>query len=174
MRWLTGRRSAILAPLPPRESAKAVFDNAMKAADIIRTLGLQPHPEGGHYVETWRDQPPDGSRGSGSAIYYLLQLDEISAWHRTDGTEIYHWYAGAPLALTVSPNGHDAHAIHLGPDLAAGQRPQATIAANAWQTAESLGRWTLVGCTVSPAFTFDGFEMAPPDWRPTPRPPIDS
>lgn len=141
----------------------------MKAADIIRMLGLKPHPEGGHYAETWRDAPADGSRGSGTAIYYLLQVDEVSAWHRIDATEIWHWYAGAPLALTISPNGHDAHAVHLGPDLASGQRPQATVPPHAWQTAESLGRWTLVGCTVSPSFRFDGFELAPRDWRPTPR-----
>ncbi len=141
----------------------------MKAADIIRLLGLVPHPEGGHYAETWRDAPADGGRGGGSAIYYLLQLDEVSAWHRIDATEIWHWYGGAPLALTISPNGHDAQAFHLGNDLAQGHRPQVTVPPHAWQTAESLGRWTLVGCTVSPAFTFDGFEMAPQNWRPTPR-----
>ncbi len=139
------------------------------AAEIIRRLGLNPHPEGGHYVETWRDVPPAGGRGAGTAIYYLLQVDEVSRWHRIDATEIWHWYAGAPLALTVSPNGHDAWAVHLGPDLAAGQRPQAIVPAGAWQTAESLGAWTLLGCTVSPAFRFEGFELAPPDWRPAPR-----
>lgn len=146
----------------------------MKAADIVRMLGMQPHPEGGHYAETWRDAPDDGTRGCGTAIYYLLQLDEVSAWHRVDATEIWHWYAGAPLALTVSPNGHDAYAVHLGPDLTAGQRPQAIVPPQAWQTAESLGRWTLVGCTVSPAFAFEGFELAPHDWRPTPRSPSSS
>ena len=139
------------------------------AAELIRQLGLQPHPEGGHYAETWRDTPADGSRGSGTAIYYLLQAGDVSAWHRVDATEIWHWYAGGPLALTISPNGHDAYATHLGPELALGQRPQLVVPAGAWQTAESLGAWTLVGCTVSPAFQFDGFEMAPPDWRPTPR-----
>ena len=132
---------------------------------------MQPHPEGGHFVETWRDGGADGARGSGTAIYFLLQVGEVSAWHRVDATEIWHWYAGAPLVLTVSPNGHDAWSAHLGPDLAVGHRPQIVVPKDAWQTAESLGAWTLVGCTVSPAFDFAGFELAPPDWRPTPRPP---
>lgn len=143
----------------------------MTPDEIIRTLGMQPHPEGGHFVETWRDAPADGGRGAGTAIYYLLQAGEASAWHRVDAAEIWHWYAGGPLALTLSEDGHDARAVHLGPDLALGQRPQAVVPAHAWQTAESLGRWTLVGCTVSPAFDFAGFELAPPDWRPTPRAP---
>ncbi len=143
----------------------------MTAAEIIRALNLQPHPEGGHYAETWRDVPEDGGRGAGTAIYYLLQAGELSRWHRIDATEIWHWYAGGPLALTISPNGHDAAAMHLGPEIAVGQRPQAIVPAGAWQTAESLGAWTLVGCTVSPAFSFEGFELAPDDWRPVPRQP---
>ncbi len=142
----------------------------MTAAEIIRALNLQPHPEGGHYAETWRDVPEGGGRGAGTAIYYLLQAGELSRWHRVDATEIWHWYAGGPLALTISPNGHDAAAIHLGPEIAVGQRPQAIVPAGAWQTAESLGAWTLVGCTVSPAFRFEGFELAPDNWRPMPRP----
>jgi hypothetical protein len=142
----------------------------MTAAEIVRLLGLQPHPEGGHFAETWRHEPDGGGRGAGTAIYYLLEAGEVSHWHRVDATEIWHWYAGGPLALTVSPDGHDAWSVHLGGDLAAGQRPQAVVPANAWQTAESLGAWTLVGCTVAPAFDFAGFDLAPPDWRPTPRP----
>ncbi len=140
------------------------------ARRIIELLELQPHPEGGHYRETWRDRPGDGTRGAGTAIYYLLEVGEISAWHRVDAAEIWHWYAGAPLVLTISPNGHDAESQHLGPNLTRGERPQIIVPKNAWQTAESLGAWTLVGCTVSPAFSFDGFELAPPDWRPMPRP----
>lgn len=141
----------------------------MTAKQIIATLGMSPHPEGGHYVETFRDAPADGARGTCTAIYYLLQAGEYSHWHRVDAVEIWHWYAGGPLVLTVSPNGHDAMATHLGPVLSAGQRPQAVVPAGAWQTAEPLGEWTLVGCTVAPAFRFEGFELAPPDWRPTPR-----
>ena len=139
------------------------------ARQIIDTLGLTPHPEGGWYRETWRAEAAKGARASGTAIYYLLQAGEFSHWHRVDAAEIWHFYAGAPLALTVSPNGHDAEAWRLGPEIAAGQRPQLVVPAGWWQCATSLGAFTLVGCTVSPGFTFEGFEMAPPDWRPTPR-----
>lgn len=141
----------------------------MKAADVIARLGLQPHPEGGHYRETFRDPHEIDGRSVGSAIYYLLDLGETSEWHRVDAAEIWFWHAGAPLVLTTSPNGHDAAAAHLGPDLARGQRPQIVVPAGHWQTATSLGAWTLVSCTVSPAFRFEGFEMAPPGWRPVPR-----
>jgi predicted cupin superfamily sugar epimerase len=141
----------------------------LSATDIIRLLGMRSHPEGGHYVETWRDRPEGGGRGAGTAIYYLLQVGECSEWHRIDATEVWHWYAGAPLSLCISPDGHDVHAIHLGPDLLRHQRPQAVVPPGAWQTAETLGAWSLLGCTVSPAFEFTGFEMAAPDWRPRPR-----
>ena len=137
--------------------------------DIIAALGLQPHPEGGHYRETYRHADPAVSRGAMTAIYYLLAAGEYSHWHRVDAAEIWHWYAGAPLALTVSANGHDAEARILGPEILGGQRPQLTVEAGVWQTATSLGAWTLVGCTVGPAFDFAGFELAAPDWRPVPR-----
>lgn len=137
---------------------------------IVAKLGMQPHPEGGYYVETWRDRPEGGGRGTVTQIYYLLPAGDCSAWHRVnDATEIWHHYAGGPLALTLSPNGHDAEAHHLGPDVLSGQKPHVVVPEGWWQTAESLGAWTLVGCTVAPAFEFSGFEMAPPDWRPTPR-----
>lgn len=136
---------------------------------VIAALDLAPHPEGGWYRETWRDAPTDGSRGAGTAILFLLKAAEVSHWHRVDATELWHWHGGAPLVLTVSPNGHDAEAVRLGPDLGAGELPQRIVPAHWWQSAASLGRWTLVGCTVSPAFRFEGFELAPPDWRPVPR-----
>ena len=140
------------------------------ARTVIRLLDLKPHPEGGHYRETFRDPAADSAgRSVGTAIYYLLEAGEVSEWHRVDAAEIWHYYAGAPLVLTVSPNGHDASAQHLGPELAAGQRPQLVVPAGHWQSATSLGAWTLVGCTVAPGFEFAGFELAPPDWRPTPR-----
>ncbi|GJE15746.1 cupin domain-containing protein [Methylobacterium marchantiae] len=141
----------------------------MKAAEVIARLGLQPHPEGGHYRETFRDPKEIDGRSVGSAIYYLLDLGETSEWHRVDAAEIWFWHAGAPMVITTSPNGHDATATYLGPDLAHGQHPQIVVPAGHWQTATSLGSWTLVSCTVSPAFRFEGFEMAPPGWRPTPR-----
>ena len=142
---------------------------------LIDTLRLDPHPEGGWYRETYRDSPDgeakSGARGAVTQIFYLLAVGEVSAWHRvTDATEIWHHYTGAPLVLTLSPNGHDADAYTLGPDVLAGQRPQVVVRPGCWQTAESLGAWTLCGCTVAPAFEFAGFEMAPPDWQPTPRP----
>lgn len=142
---------------------------SLTAAEVIRLLGLQPHPEGGHYRETFRDPHEIDGRAASTAIYYLLDLGETSEWHRVDAAETWLWHAGAPLVLTVSPNGHDAHAQHLGPDLARGQRPQIVVPAGHWQTATSLGAWTLVSCTVAPGFQFEGFEMAPPNWRPMPR-----
>jgi predicted cupin superfamily sugar epimerase len=133
--------------------------DAEPAEGMIKALGLEPHPEGGYFRETWRDGATDG-RGSGTAIYYLLKQGEVSAWHRIDATEIWHHYAGAPLALTLREGGVETRLI-LGPDISDGQRPQLIVPARAWQTAESLGAWTLVGCTVSPAFEFSGFELAP-------------
>lgn len=132
---------------------------------IVEELGLAPHPEGGHYRETWRDTPADGGRGSGTAIYYLLAAGEISAWHRVDAVEIWHFYAGEPLELAIR-EGADESVFTLSPDIAAGHVPQVVIPARAWQSARPLGAWTLVGCTVSPAFDFQGFEMAPPEGPP--------
>ncbi len=141
----------------------------LTAAQIIDLLSMQPHPEGGHFVETFRDanKTGDGERSSCTAIYYLLKAGETSAWHRvTDASEIWHWYAGAPLALRTSPDGVQASEVRLGADLPAGERPQAVVEAGHWQSAEPLGAWSLVGCTVSPGFDFASFEMAPPGWRP--------
>jgi uncharacterized protein len=142
----------------------------MTQAEVVRLLGLKPHPEGGYYRETFRDASTDADgRAHSTLIYYLLGVGDVSEWHRVDVAEVFHWYAGAPLVMTLSPNGHDASAHHLGNDLKAGQRPQLVVPAGCWQTATSLGAWTLVGCTVAPGFQFEGFEMAPPGWRPTPR-----
>ena len=138
----------------------------MKAQEIIELLDLAPHPEGGHFGENFRHQAPDGERGAITAIYYLLAAGEISRWHRVDATEIWHWYAGAPLLLEQSSDGMSVTAQTLGSALAAGQRPQAVVPAEVWQAARSLGDWSLVGCTVAPAFQFEGFEMAAPGWQP--------
>ncbi|MCF3641005.1 cupin domain-containing protein [Rhizobium sp. TRM95111] len=138
----------------------------MEARVIIETLGMQRHPEGGWYVETFRDSR-GGMRGHSTAIYYLLERGEQSHWHRvTDAVEIWHHYAGDPLALMLSADGTAVETLVLGPDIAAGQRPQGVVPANAWQSAEPLGDWTLVGCTVAPGFDFASFEMAPAGWRP--------
>ena len=150
--------------------ASSYQHGGLNADDVVRRLELKPHPEGGFYRETWRDPKTDASgRAASSLIYFLLGAGDVSEWHRVDAAEIWHYYAGAPLVLTQSSNGHDAQAAHLGPDIMAGQAPQIVVPAHCWQTATSLGAWTLVGCTVAPAFDFAGFELAPPDWRPTPR-----
>ncbi len=142
----------------------------MTAADVIRLLDLKPHPEGGHYRETFRDPLTDvRGRAASTLIYYLLDAGEVSEWHRVDAVEVWHWYAGAPLVITLGANGHDAAAQHLGPELGTGQRPQCVVPAGCWQTATSLGAWTLVGCSVAPGFEFSGFEMAAPGWRPSAR-----
>ena len=138
----------------------------MSPAEIIELLELQPHPEGGHFRETWRAAAPPGERAAGTAIYYLLQAGEVSRWHRVDADEMWHWYAGSPLALSLSPDGRSNETLHLGPDFAGGERPQLLVPAGAWQSAESLGAWTLVGCTVSPGFMFETFELAPQGWQP--------
>jgi predicted cupin superfamily sugar epimerase len=137
----------------------------MTADEIIRLLHLKPHPEGGQYAETWRAAAEPGERAAGTAIYFLLRAGERSHWHRVDAAEAWHFYAGAPLRLDISTDGRNTASTLLGIDLAAGQRPQAIVPAHHWQAAESLGAWTLVGCTVSPAFEFAGFEMAPPEWQ---------
>ncbi|HEX5760280.1 MAG TPA: cupin domain-containing protein [Thermoanaerobaculia bacterium] len=148
-----------------RESFRAGLEPS--AEEIARRLDLRPHPEGGLYRETFRDRPPGGGRGSLTAIYYLLRAGEVSAWHRVhDAVEVWHHYAGAPLELLVSGDGRELRSLTLGDDLAAGELPQATVPAGAWQSARPLGAWTLAGCTVAPAFQFAGFEMAPAGWRP--------
>ena len=142
-------------------------EKPLVAAEIIRLLGLEPHPEGGHFCQTFRDtQLVDGKRPASTAIYFLLARGERSHWHRVDAVEIWHYYAGSPLVLQIAHDGCKPHNVTLGPDLAAGQRPQAIVPAHAWQSAETTGDWTLVGCTVAPGFEFAGFEMAHADFAP--------
>jgi predicted cupin superfamily sugar epimerase len=136
------------------------------AAEIIATLGLQPHPEGGHYRETFRDSRVDaGGRAASTAIYFLLASGERSHWHRIDAVEIWHYHAGAPLALEIASDAGQ-RTITLGPDVAAGQEPQGIVPPDAWQAASTTGDWTLVGCTVAPGFDFATFELAPKGWKP--------
>jgi predicted cupin superfamily sugar epimerase len=134
--------------------------------EIIQLLGLRPHPEGGHYRETFRDEAGSGARAASTAIYFLLAAGEISHWHRVDAAEVWHWYAGAPLELVLSSDAREVRPIVLGPALDRGERPQAVVPRGVWQSAHSLGAWTLVGCTVAPGFEFSGFELAPPGWKP--------
>jgi uncharacterized protein len=137
----------------------------LTAAEIIRRLALKPHPEGGHYRETFRDTNLINGRAASTSIYFLLQRGERSHWHRVDAVETWHYYSGAPLELSVV-DGASEEVIRLGPDIAAGEAPQVTVPARAWQAAQTLGEWTLTGCTVAPGFDFSGFELAPKDWKP--------
>lgn len=138
----------------------------LDAAAVIAMLGLKPHPEGGHYLETYRDPAPEGGRAHSTAIYFLLAAGERSHWHRIDASEGWHWYAGAPLGLGIADDDGNVARILIGQDLAAGERPQYVVPPGVWFSAESLGAWTLVGCTVAPGFEFAGFELAPPGWEP--------
>ncbi|MEM1129397.1 MAG: cupin domain-containing protein [Pseudomonadota bacterium] len=137
----------------------------MTADDVIAALDLAQHPEGGWYRETWRATPEGGGRASGTAIYFLLKAGERSHWHRVDATEIWLYHAGAPLILRrAAGEAGPAQSTTLGPDIAAGERPQLIVPKDHWQAAASTGDWTLVSATVSPGFEFDGFELAAPDF----------
>ena len=133
---------------------------------MIQLLDLKPHPEGGHYRETFRDaRTIERGRAASTAIYFLLRRGERSHWHRVDAVETWHWYAGSALELQIN-SGDGTLSVRLGADLVAGERPQAVVPADAWQAAEPLGDWTLCGCIVAPGFEFAGFELAPPKWQP--------
>ncbi|MGC6390974.1 MAG: cupin domain-containing protein [Alphaproteobacteria bacterium] len=137
----------------------------MTADDIIATLQLKPHPEGGYYRETWVAEHSPGTRPTGTCIYFLLAEGMRSHWHKVDATEIWHFHSGAELLLTTSPTQHGPVTRHrLGPDLLKGARPQVIVPELVWQSAQSMGPWSLVSCTVSPGFQFEGFTLAPPDF----------
>jgi predicted cupin superfamily sugar epimerase len=138
----------------------------LSADEVIRLLGLKPHPEGGHFAEAFRDADGQHGRAHSTAIYFLLKRGERSHWHRLDATEVWHFYAGDPLLLRIAKESRAIETVRVGVDLLKGERPQAIVPAGAWQSAESLGKWTLVGCTVSPGFRFEGFELAPKGWEP--------
>jgi uncharacterized protein len=137
------------------------------ASEIIAALGLEPHPEGGFYRETFRDDGVAGARAASTAIYFLLPHGVVSRWHRVDAAEVWHWYAGSALALSIAAPAGVCETLRLGNDLTNGERPQAVVPAGHWQQAESLGAWTLVGCTVAPGFSFDGFEIAAEGFDPS-------
>jgi predicted cupin superfamily sugar epimerase len=136
------------------------------AREIISLLDLEPHPEGGWYKETFRDEPGADGRAKSTTIFFLLEAGQESAWHRVDAVEVWHFYDGAPLELRLAAEGQPAFPLILGPDLEAGERPQLFVPIGCWQSARSTGDWTLAGCTVAPGFTFEGFEMAPAGWSP--------
>jgi len=132
----------------------------MTADQLIEKLALKPHPEGGHYRETW--VADNAGRPVGTAIYFLLKAGERSHWHKVDAVEIWHFYAGAPLILSLAETETGPAKDHLlGPDLFENQSPQIIVPTDHWQAARTTGEFTLVGCTVSPGFQFDGFTLAP-------------
>jgi predicted cupin superfamily sugar epimerase len=139
-----------------------------RAADIIRLLDLRPHPEGGHYRETFRDTATDATgRSRSTLIYFLLSQGERSHWHKVDAVETWHVYAGAALLLHIAPgDAGPVTTLTLGADLARGERPQGIVPKDWWQAAETTGDWTLVGCTVAPGFDFAGFTLAPKGFSP--------
>lgn len=137
----------------------------MAAEMLIEQLGLQPHPEGGWFRETWRSPAADGARAACTAIHFLLKAGERSHWHRVDADEIWCWHSGSPISLRIeSEAGFIAH--RLGPDVAAGAQPQLIVPAGRWQAAEAGEGWALVTCVVAPGFRFEGFELAPSGWAP--------
>ena len=140
---------------------------ALSAQDLIRMLALKPHPEGGHFRETFRDPKQIAAgRSVSTAIYFLLARGERAHWHRIDAVEIWHWYAGAPLQLEIAAAPGRVERVTLGGDISAGLRPQAVVPPQAWQAAQTLGDWTLLGCTVAPGFDFAKHEVAPQGWSP--------
>jgi len=134
-----------------------------EAEQIIRALRLSPHPEGGHYRETFRDNVSADGRAHSTAIYFLLRNGEESRWHRVDAAEMWHFYRGSPLALFIAAENSKPVRHILGDKVEDGQSPQILVPARAWQSARALGAYSLVGCTVAPGFTFQTFELAPAD-----------
>ena len=135
---------------------------SLTADEIIARLNLAPHPEGGYFCQTWiSDVLLADGRASGTCIYFLLKAGERSHWHRVDATEIWLFHAGAPLVLsTADSDTGPVRDTTLGPELDSNCRPQAIVLPDYWQTARSTGDWTLVSCTVSPGFLFEGFDLA--------------
>ena len=140
--------------------AVTMSDSGSPTADeVIRLLQLEAHPEGGYYRETFRDSKSAEGRSVSTAIYFLLKKGQFSRWHRIDSVEVWHWYGGAPLQLLIRNGEAPVETVLLGNDFLKNERPQAVVPAHAWQAAETLGEWTLVGCTVAPGFEFAGFQL---------------
>ena len=125
---------------------------------LRQSLGLIPHPEGGYYREHYRAPAEAGARSVGTAIFYLLADGEFSAWHRVHQDELWHWYEGAPLELhLLDDDGY--RSLRLGP-VGEGTVPCHVVPAGTWQAARPVSGYTLVGNTVSPAFSFDDWALA--------------
>jgi predicted cupin superfamily sugar epimerase len=154
--------------MPEHSNTPPGPEPADEIARLVAALALEAHPEGGYFRETWRSEAVDGDgRASGTAIHFLLPEGVENRWHRVDAAEIWHHYAGGPLELSISRDGHAVERVALGPHVLEGESPQAIVPPGAWQRARALDRWALCGCTVSPGFLFDRFELAPKDWTPS-------
>lgn len=162
VRPLNGRHETLFRTVHSR--ATVVSD---AAEELIRQLNLRPHPEGGSYREVFRDVRGSDNRARSTAIYFLLRKGEVSHWHRIDACEVWHWYAGSPLALSIAQARGAPVVLVLGNDVSAGQRPQIVVPERAWQSARTLGDYSLAGCTVAPGFDFDKFELAPQGFEPS-------
>lgn len=160
--------SSATPPLARTRSLEERTPPIPSAQDVIERLHLAPHPEGGYFIETFRDENTvTNNRSASTAIFYLLEAANRSHWHRIDAVEVWHYYAGAPLRLSRAwDDGTGVRDLTLGAHVLEGQNPQGVVAKREWQSAKSLGKWTLVGCTVAPGFLPEGFELAPPDWKP--------
>ncbi|KAK1996705.1 cupin superfamily protein [Colletotrichum falcatum] len=166
---------AFMARATPAAPTKPSPVEERTAQEVIDRLGLVPNEEKGYFIETFRDPGASSSNSSSSssrplstAIYYLLEGSAgPSVWHRVDAAEVWHYYAGAPLALSLSrDDGGPPEDVVLGPDVFQDQRPQVVVAKGRWQRARSRGAWTLVGTTVAPGFVPEGVELADPGWAP--------
>ena len=157
----------VIVPRSPQKVQTMTAD--LTGDDIIRILALEPLIEGGHFREIYRDAPADGSRGVMTSIYFLLRAGERSTWNRIDAPQIWCYHSGSPLEVSTWIDGRSVEKHRLGSDLLGGERPQLSVPAGAWQAAETLGDWSLVGCIVAPAFQFSGYEVAPDGWSPTPQ-----
>ena len=133
-----------------------------RARQLVETLGLAPHPEGGFFAEVHRSPSPAGVRSSNTAIYFLLAAGQQSRWHRVDADEAWHLYEGGPLELFWT-EGESVVRRVLAPVGVADARPLAVVPAGAWQAARPLGDYALAGCTVAPGFEFRGFRLLADD-----------
>ena len=144
------------------------------AADMIKTLGLMPHREGGWFRRTYESERKlrlsQGSRPCGTSILYFLKKNEVSRLHSLRSDETWYFHRGNSLELNLFDSG-EYRCVQLGNDIESGQVPQATIGAGTFFGAIPFGpeEWSLVSCMVTPAFSFKGFELAEKNWRPTPR-----
>ncbi|KAK4619395.1 hypothetical protein CLAFUW4_10855 [Fulvia fulva] len=153
---------------PHLEKSHARPIETYTAREVITKLNLTANPEGGYLVQSFEDPLKSSNRSVSTAIYYLLEGSTgDSLWHKVDAAEVWHYYAGAPLTLSLSwDNGTATRYACLGQEIFEGQRPQVVVGRDEWQRARSEGEWTLVGTTVAPGFTESGTVIREAGWEP--------